>query len=311
MMAMNGRHIVPVCIVVLASILLFPALLQTVFAEEVKAGYKGLTVNANIELAVGKHLEDGVILITHALIQHNRMEIIRTTQDLFKEQGYSSVAINYSLNIDDRHGMFACTTPHRHIRQAALDELGFWINWLKQRGVRKIILAGHSTGANEVAMYAGLYNDPAVTHVLMITPSTADHSSNTPAGYRSHYKKDLNKVLSRAQKLIDADRGDEIMEKTDFLYCPNASVSAASFVSYYGGRSSIRLLPSQLKRLQVPTIIIAAGADNIAPQMAAIVAPHVDGKQIEMVNIEGASHFLRDLYLEDAVDAMVDFIQRH
>lgn len=288
-------------------LLLFP---NFAAVQEVTARYKNLTVNANLELAAGKRLEDGVILLTHALIQHNRMEIIRTMQTLFRDHGYSSIAINYSLNVDDRHGMFNCMSPHRHIRDATLDEIGFWVGWLKEHGVRKIVLAGHSSGANEVAMYNGMYHDAAITHVIMITPATSDHASNTPAGYRSHYKKDLQPVLDRAQQLVDAGRGDEIMEKTDFLFCPAAPVSAASFLSYYAGVNSVRLLPAQLKRLTVPSLVIAASGDNRYPDVAAIVTPYVDGKQIQLVTIAGASHFLRDLYLEDAVDAMVAFLQQ-
>ena len=44
--------------------------------------------------------------------------------------------------------------------------------------------------------------------------------------------------------------------------------------------------------------------------MAAIVKPHVDGKRIQLVTIDGATHFLRDLFLEDAVDAMVAYLEQ-
>ncbi len=304
----QARILLPIMVIFLITLL--QTLPSNTSAQEVKAKYKNLIVNANVELAEGKQLEDGVILIAHALIQHNRMEIIRTLQVLFKQHGYSSIAINYSLNVNDRHGMFSCMTPHRHIRQATIEELGFWVGWLKKQGVKQIVMAGHSTGANEVAAYSGLYHDPAITHVILIAPSTSDHSSNTPAGYRLRFKKDLNKVLARAQKLIDAGRGDVIMEHTDFLYCPGAPVSAATFVSYYGGRSSVRLLPAQLDSLTVPALVIAAGEDNQAPDTTAIIQPHADGKRIQLVTIDGASHFLRDLYLEDAVDAMVTFLQK-
>ncbi len=297
--------------IVLSAMLVLQVFSHRVEAEEIKEKYKDLTVNANLELAEGNRLEDGVILITHALLLHNRMEVIATLQELLKGRGYSSLAINYSLNIDDRHGRFDCMAPHHHIREQSQDEIEFWVTWLKKKNVKEIILAGHSTGANELAQYHGVNADPLITHLIMITPSTSDHSSNTPAGYRSRYNKDLNKILADAQKLIDAGRGDEIMPKTDFLYCPGAPVSAATFASYYGGRSSVRLLPTQLQRLNVPTLIIAAGADNIAADMTAIVKPYVDGKRIQMVNIDGASHFLRDLFLEDAVDAMVDFLQKN
>jgi pimeloyl-ACP methyl ester carboxylesterase len=279
-------------------------------AKEVQEQFHGLSINANLELAEGKQMQDGVILLTHGLLMHNGMEIIRTLQTLFKEHGYNSLAINYSLNIDDRHGQIDCNAPHHHSRQKSLDEIGFWLTWLKKNNVRKIILAGHSSGANDIAEYHSHNPDPAITHLLMITPATSDHSMNTPAGYRSRYHKDVNIILAKAQKMVDAGRGNEIMLDTDFLFCPAAPVTAATFVSYYGGYSSVRLLPTQLQRINIPTIFIAAGADNISTDMSAIVKPYVDGKRIQLVTIDGASHFLRDLYLEDAVDAMVSFLQK-
>lgn len=70
-------------------LVLLIALLQAspsiLVAQEVKAKFKNLTVNANLELAQGKYLNDGIILIAHALIQHNRMEIIHSLQALFKQ----------------------------------------------------------------------------------------------------------------------------------------------------------------------------------------------------------------------------------
>lgn len=290
-------------------VMLFILLTGKTVAKEIQEQYHGLTINANLELAEGKTLQDGVILLTHALLMHNRMEIISTLQALFKEHGYNSLAINYSLNIDDRHGRIDCNAPHHHSRQKSLDEIGFWLAWLKKNNVRKIILAGHSAGANDIAEYHSHNPDPAITHLLMITPATSDHSVNTPAGYRSRYHKDVNIILAKAQKMVDAGRGNEIMPKTDFLYCPAAPVTAATFVSYYGGYNSVRLLPTQLQRINIPTIFIAAGADNLSTDMSAIVKPYVDGKRIQLVTIDGASHFLRDLYLEDAVDAMVSFLQ--
>ena len=159
-------------------------------------------------------------------------------------------------------------------------------------------------------MFAGTHSDPNILRVVMITPSTVDHSAITPAGYRVRYKKDLEKVLVKANNLIDSGKGNEIMPNTDFLYCAGASVSAKTFVSYYGSRSSsIRLLPIQLKRLPVKSLIIAAGEDNQAPDLMAIITPHVDNKRIKLITIEDGSHFLRDFDLMDAADAIAAFLK--
>ena len=50
-------------------------------AKEVTQQFRGLTINANLELADGKTLEDGVVLILHGTMAHNRMEIIDLTRE--------------------------------------------------------------------------------------------------------------------------------------------------------------------------------------------------------------------------------------
>jgi hypothetical protein len=51
-------------------------------AQEVTLPYRGLTLNARLEMAKGKTLADGVILITHGSLAHNDMELYRTLQEL-------------------------------------------------------------------------------------------------------------------------------------------------------------------------------------------------------------------------------------
>jgi hypothetical protein len=64
-------------------------------AEDVRTRHRGMTLNANLEMARGKGLEDGVILIAHGLLAHNRMELVAALQRLFKERGLSTLAINF------------------------------------------------------------------------------------------------------------------------------------------------------------------------------------------------------------------------
>ena len=92
-------------------------------AQEVTLSHAGITLNANLELAPGKELAEGVILITHGGLAHNGMEIMVTLQSLFKDHGYSSLAINLSLGIDNRHGMYDCNVTHRHHNSDSSEEI--------------------------------------------------------------------------------------------------------------------------------------------------------------------------------------------
>jgi hypothetical protein len=115
----------------LAAILLWGA---PVWAEEVKIPHDGLTLNADLTRASGKTLADGVVLIVHGTLAHNRMETIRNLSDVLVDRGLSTLAINLSLGLDDRHGMYDCKFAHRHRYLDSGREIGAWLNWLKTRG---------------------------------------------------------------------------------------------------------------------------------------------------------------------------------
>ena len=69
---------------------------------EIRIQHQGLTVNGNLELAAGQDLSDGVILMLHGTLGHKDMEIMATLQERFLEIGRNSLAINLSLDVDDR-----------------------------------------------------------------------------------------------------------------------------------------------------------------------------------------------------------------
>ena len=103
-------------------------------AEEVTQKYKGLTLNANLEKAPGSTLEEGLVLVLHGPLAHNRMEIIENIQRALAENGRNSLAINLSFAIDNRHGFYDCSIPHRHTQEGALEEISAWVDWLRSRG---------------------------------------------------------------------------------------------------------------------------------------------------------------------------------
>ncbi|HEX2114272.1 MAG TPA: alpha/beta fold hydrolase, partial [Alphaproteobacteria bacterium] len=196
-------------------------------AEEVRTRHRGLTLNANLEMAPGKGLEDGVILIAHGLLAHNRLELIAALQRGFKAKGVSTLAINFSLGIDDRRGMFDCGRLHAHRPTDALDEIEAWIGWLQTQGATEIALLGHSQGGAQVALYAADRRDPAVGAVILLAPTTFD-PTRVAAAYEQRYGTPLAPVLARAEELLRVGRGETPIDRIGFLYCPNATATASS-----------------------------------------------------------------------------------
>jgi len=273
-------------------------------AEEVTQQYLGLTLNANLELADGKALQDGVVIVLHGSMAHNRMEIIEASQQALLDNDQSSLAINLSLGIDNRHGFYDCNRPHRHTSEGGVDELGAWVAWLDEKGVTGIVIMAHSRGANQAMVYAAESKNPAVTHLVLIAPNTTPPKSQ----YEARYGKIYDENISRVQKQIDAGKGDELIHNLDFLYCPRATVSADSFNSYNGVDDKFRQFQLYLPQMPIPTLIVTGTRDEIEPNIVEDLAPYADGRRIRIGVIENAGHFFQDFNIEEAVEAAAEFI---
>jgi pimeloyl-ACP methyl ester carboxylesterase len=277
-------------------------------AREVTLRHNGLTLNANLELAAGKTPAAGVILITHGGLAHRDMEVITYVQNLLvQEKGYSTLAINLSLGVDNRHGMYDCKVTHRHRNDDAADEIGAWVDWLKTQGAQRVALLGHSRGGAQTALYAAEREHALVKAVVLMAPATRENTD--AAGYQERYQKPLAPVLEQARKLVKAGKVGVVLEHVGLLTCPDTSATPDSFVSYYGQDPRLDT-PSLIPRLRIPTLVLVAGNDEVVVGLAKKVAPLADGKRVQIRVIEGSGHFFRDLYSDDAVDAIDVFLRR-
>ena len=275
-------------------------------AKEVAQKYNGLTLNANLEMADGKDFKDGVVLILHGMMAHNRMEIIEASQQALLENDHSSLAITLSLGFDNRRGFADCMLPQTHTIEDALGEIDAWVQWLVKKGASKIVLMAHSRGANQMMVYAVEINNPAVSHVVLLAPNTTE---NGRINYEARYGvKTYDENLSRAKILVEAGNGDTIMKRVDFSFCPKSNASAATFYSYFRLNDKYRKFNYYLPRMPKPTLIIVGTEDELQPNLADKVAPFVDGKSVRMSSIEAAGHFFRDFNIEEAVENAVSFI---
>lgn len=274
-------------------------------ADEVSLAYRGLTLNASLELAAGKTVSDGVILITHAGPMHSGAALYVSLQTLLRNKGYSTLAINLSHGIDNRHGMYDCKATSSHRYADAADEIGAWVDWLNRQGAKRVVLLGHSRGGAQTALYASASGNASVEAVVLLAPDTRE--TNDADAYRKRYHKLLMPVLEQAQQLIRQGRGETVLAHTDFLFCPDASVTADTFDSYYG--TDPRLDTAYLiPEISKPVLIVLAGGDEIVVNNRKYL-PLADGKRVQIKVVDGANHFFSEPYVDDAVDAIEPFLK--
>ena len=282
--------------------------LNPVLAREVTLQYQGLVLNANLELAADKQMKDGAILITHGGLLHRGNETIVYLQKLFKERGYTSLAINLSLGLNNRQGNYDCKVTHRHRNQDAAAEIGTWMAWLQAQGAQRVALLGHSRGGAQTALYVAEQDHPLIPAVVLMAPATL--ANNDAAEYQKRFGKPLAPTLAKAQKLVQAGQGTKTLPHVGVMTCADTTVSAASFVSYFGEPERVDT-PTLIRAFKKPVLVVVASADEIVQGLEQKIAPLTDGQRVQMKVIEGADHFFRDLFADDTVDAAVTFLKQN
>ncbi|HEY0720223.1 MAG TPA: alpha/beta fold hydrolase [Gammaproteobacteria bacterium] len=290
-----------------ALVLLMAAL--TCHAEEVSLKHQGLIISANLETVGQAWRQKPLVLITHGTLAHNRMEIIQALQNTFKERGYSSLAINLSLGLSERKGMYDCAIPHTHRHTDAIDEIGRWLDWLKDQGVTSVVLLGHSRGGNQTAWFAAEHDDAIIRSLILVAPQTwSEHYA--AADYKKRFHKALAPRLAEAARLVKSGKAEQMMKGIDLIYCENTSATARTFLSYYNDDQRMDT-PYLLQRLNKPVLVIAGSEDNVVADLIGKMQPIADGKRVQLVEISGADHFFRDLYIDEVVDSAVTFMEAH
>ena len=264
-------------------------------AEAVSMENEGLTLVGNLERAADWP-QGPTLLITHGTLSHKDSEIIQTLQTLFLEAGTSSLAINLSLGIDRRQGSFDCSLEHTHRHGDATAELDAWLRWLERAGATHVVPLGHSRGANQTAWFTAHSNSPLIVAQVLVAPPAASVTRNLPQ-------------LTEARQLADRDEGKTTLRLERFLYCENATVTAATLLSYYDTPDSLDTRIA-LRQTTTPTLIFVGSDDDTTPGLEEAYADLAMSSPVEMVVIDGADHFFRDLFADELVEATLEFLER-
>lgn len=276
-------------------------------AEEVRLQHAGRGLLANLELPQGKDLSQApVALLLHGTLAHHEMEIIKTLQAGLQSRGVATLAITLSLGVDGRRGMFDCDREHDHRSVDAVDEIGAWIAWLGGRGATAVALIGHSRGAQQVASYVLSKPQNNISRIVLIAP-LSDTPEMAAERYRAAFGAELAPALAAAEKLIDAGKGDTLVEVPGFLHCRSAKVTATAFTDAYD-RHKYQIPLGVLDRLAAPVLVVAGSDDRVSPDVVKQVSARPPNPRVTLQVIDGSDHFFRDLFADDLAELVSAFI---
>ncbi len=282
------------------------SLTGTLSAETVTLKHQGLNVSANLETTGEAWQQGPVLLMTHGTLAHGRMEIMETLQQAFLDRGVSSLAITLSLGQSDREGMYDCASTHTHKHTDAVEEIGLWLNWLKEQGVKEMVLLGHSRGGNQTARFAAAHDSDAIRSVILVAPQTWDEGYEAKS-YKKRYGEPLAPLLEKAEKLVADGKGETLLKPVDFIYCEDTAATAEAFVSYYRPDPKMDT-PTLVESINKPVLVFAGSADTVVANLPKKMATVAERDTVQFEVIDGADHFFRDLYAEDLADIAMEFI---
>ncbi|SCA57469.1 conserved exported hypothetical protein [Candidatus Terasakiella magnetica] len=280
---------------------------QQVQAEEVSLKMKnGLTAMGNLELAEGKNLkDDGVVLFVHGTLAHKDMAIVSAQRELLNEREINVLAINLTLGLDKRTGMYDCAIPHTHKHRDALTEIGAWLDWLKAKGATSVTLMGHSRGGNQAAWFEAERSNELVKKLILVAPQTWSADKET-ASYKQRYNTELTPVLGTMTAHVKAGKAEAMNKGVDFIYCPKATVTAGAFVDYYTPDAKFDT-PALLASIKKPTLVVGASDDTVVPDLPKKMGM-IKQDNVSFVMVEEADHMFIDFAGEDLADQVAEFI---
>lgn len=287
---------------VAAGLLIWAVLAATVQADPVTLEYEGRELQGRYEPPPPG---EPVVLMVHGTLAHADMEIMTAFREVLAEEGWGALAVSLSYGETARSGMYPCESLHGHLASEAGAEIAAWLAWLKRRGAERIVLLGHSRGALQVAEYAAGRPLPGVAAIILVAPPLAEPASMA-AGYEARYGVALDGVLAKAREAVAAGQPDAPLEVPGFLHCPDARVTAESFLSYYGPEAPGNLT-ALIARSPVPVLVIAGSEDAVSPGLPAAIRPS-ETPLVRVVEVAGADHFFRDLYAYDVVESIQGFV---
>ncbi|NNE24587.1 MAG: alpha/beta hydrolase [Rhizobiales bacterium] len=274
-------------------------------SRQIEIEIGGKVALADLTVPDGKTLADGVLVLAHGTLAHKDMELIEALQGLMAERGVATLAPSLTFGLDRRTGMYDCAVPSVHRHEDAVTEIAAWVGWLRGQGAKTISMFGHSRGGNQAATYSA--GNKAIGKLVLLAPAMGRSANEHAAGFKRRFKTDLAPLMAKADELIKAGRGDELIDVPGFIYCPAGKASAASLKSYYGGAPE-QLTLSQLGKVAAPVLVIAGSADQVVPDVPAKIGKIADDDKVTLKIIDDAGHMFLDFYAEDAADLIADFL---
>lgn len=272
-------------IAALFGVLLLPT--HPAFADAVEAKLPTGIV-ATADFRAGQPSRPAVLLL-HGFLQTRHALPMSSLANTLADQGYTVLIPTLTLGVNRRTKSLACEAVHSHTMDGDVAEIGYWVNWLTDKGYSNIVLVGHSVGSTQILRYVAQKPDPAVRKAVL--------TSLVPF----HGKQ---QEMQNALALTKRPASEHALGRFTLTYCHDSYVAPpASYLSYVSNDSRKTL--ALLGKIKVPVELILGSADK---SLAMDWPEKIQNRGLPVTVIDKASHFFDDAQefdLADKVEAIL------
>ena len=139
----------------------------------------------------------------------------------------------------------------------AVEDVAAWVDWAVARGYRRIVLAGHSLGANKVIRYLSMRPDAPVDRFLLLSPANVRHLAAQAS----------SADRATVRRMLDAGRGKERLPFELLGWIPCIADTAGDWL-FSDTLDNVHPEPdgdfSQVSRIRVPGGLLIGSLDVFA-----------------------------------------------
>ena len=124
----------------------------------------------NADFREGEPGKPAVVLL-HGFMATNNLNVIQFMAAELESNGYTVLAPTLSLNINNRREGINCEAVHTHTMESDVQEISWWISWLKNKGYKDVVMAGFSTGGLQAAILLSGGDLNVIRKAILVSPA--------------------------------------------------------------------------------------------------------------------------------------------
>ena len=232
-------------------------------------------------------------VVLHGFLSTRSFLTVSNLIEALASEGYSVLAPNLSLGVNNRQATLACEAIHTHSIDDDIAEINYWIEWLVKRGHNNIVLVGHSYGSLHGLLYALEYKHAAVKKLIAASLVDVDHIIGDEVS---------KSQIKMAEELLA--KNDQGLREYQVSYCKKYVAPPKAFLSY-ATWSQQRILKA-ISETKIPVEVILGSDDK---RMGEGWPELLRKNGVKLQVIQGANHFFHNEQEFDLLDSVLSALR--